>query len=252
MLLGVLLSLGPGCERYVPVGHLEALGAGGDAGAGGTEAAPARVPWAADHETGDLEQWLSDGAGRRFVQGGGEVQVSQQQAHSGAHALLATISASDGELHQAVMGRDVELMEGRYSAWYYLPASPVSDAAVIMKLSNRPTLDRYDIDLQARGGERPRLRLYAHDRGDFITEPAAVSFPIAQWVQVQVLYRSTPDSNGRLVVFQDGQQVLDSGPRSTAQDTQVVFFCGITSRNLAPSPFQLFVDDARVEAAEVP
>lgn len=45
------------------------------------------------------------------------------------------------------MGRELELVEGRYGAWYFLPAAPQTVATVIMKLSNGGEVDRYDIDL---------------------------------------------------------------------------------------------------------
>lgn len=267
------------CERYVAVGHADGLvsdadlgeqvgeparGGGGAGGtpaqqppggaggaAGGEEGEPSPL-WSADQETADFEQWLADGRGRRFAEGSGSVEISEELARSGTHAIEATIAATNGELHQAVMGRDVSLAEGRYSAWYYVPIMPQTVAAVIMKLSNGGVVDRYDIDLQASEGDEPRLRLYEHESRGFLTAPAITPFPIGQWVHVEALYRSTPEADGRVVVLQDGEPVLDSGARPTAVDAQVVFFCGISSYDVRPAPFRLFIDDVSIAPASVP
>jgi hypothetical protein len=120
-----------------------------------------------------------------------------------------------------------------------------------MKLSNGPLVDRFDIDIEAPAGGEPHLRLYEHDDG-WISEPSPVVFPIQQWVHVEALYRSTPQANGRLLVLQDEQQVLDSGPRATAADARVTFFCGSSSRYVSPAPYRLFIDDASTFAATLP
>lgn len=251
------------CERYVSVGHADALvtdedlgeqrgsPSTGQAAAGGAEGEAPGL-WSADHETGDFEQWLSDRQGRRFVEGSGELEISQEYARSGSYSLAATLSATDGGAHQAVMGRDLSLAEGRYGAWYFLPVAPQTVAAVIMKLSNGGDVDRYDIDLEATDGDAPRLRLYEHESGGFLPEAATSSFPIGRWVRVEALYRSTPEDDGRVVVLQDGEQVLDSGARPTANDDRVVFFCGISSHRVAPAPFRLFIDDVSITPSAVP
>jgi hypothetical protein len=139
----------------------------------------------------------------------------------------------------------VELREARYGAWYLLPESPRADNWVIMKLSNGSQTDRFDIDIEAREGAAAHLRLFEHPNA-WVTEPAGVAFPIGRWVHVEALYRSTPDADGRLVVLQDGEPVLDTGSRATASDARVTFFCGSASRFVSPSPFRLFIDDASI------
>ncbi|HVY32012.1 MAG TPA: hypothetical protein VHB79_36000 [Polyangiaceae bacterium] len=267
------------CERNVAVGHEDApvtVGAQppvGEAGAGGVEpegdageggqggarlvgdagmAGEGTSPsWSADHETGTLDQWLGDGAGLRYLEGSGTLAISSEHAHSGQYAFVASITADDGAQHQAVLGRDLIQSEGRYGAWYYLPVAPRADYWVIMKLSNGPLVDRFDIDIEVPAGGQPHLRLYEHDDG-WISEPSSLVFPTRQWVHVEALYRSTAQDNGRLVVLQDGQQVLDSGPRPTASDAHVTFFCGSSSRYVSPAPYRLFIDDASVREDRVP
>lgn len=279
-LVMVLVAAFASCARNVAVGHEDALAAAaGEPGAGGADPLGAGATngeqaggvmnggyggadggaggpsgpslWSADHETASLEQWFGDGDGIRFVQGTGQVELTTERAHSGTHALSATITTDDGELHQAVMGRNIRLREGRYGAWFLLPESPRADYWVILKLSNGPQTDRFDLDIEAREGAAAHLRLFEHPN-TWISEPARIAFPIGRWVHVEVLYRSSPDPDGRLLVLQDGQPVLDSGPRVTANDDLVTFYCGSTSRSVAPSPFTLFIDDASIHADSLP
>jgi hypothetical protein len=126
-----------------------------------------------------------------------------------------------------------------------LPEAPRADYWVIMKLSSGSSGDRFDLDIEARAGSEAHLRLFEHPNM-WISEPASLAFPIGRWVHVEVLYRSTPNNDGRLAVLQDGELVLDTGPRATASDARVTFYCGSASRSVTPSPFQLFIDDVTI------
>jgi hypothetical protein len=222
----------------------------GGAGGGGGEAGGVLL-WSADHEVASFDEWLGDGQGIRYEQRTGQLELTSEQAHSGSYAFTATLTTGDGELHQAVMGRNIQLREGRYGAWFFLPEAPRADYWVIMKLSNGAGTDRFDLDIEALEGAAPHLRLFEHPN-TWITEPASVPLPIGRWVHIEMLYRSTPSADGRVLVLQDGEQVLDSGPRVTASDDRVTFYCGSTSRSVTPSPFQLFIDDASIQAATLP
>jgi hypothetical protein len=279
-LVFALLAADPGCARNVAVGHEDALDAGGAPGAAGESSAgggagaagePATgiaggdmtggtasggesgdaLLWTADHEAASFDEWLGDGQGIRYEQRTGRLELTNERAHSGSYAFTATLTTTDGELHQAMMGRNIELREGRYGAWFLLPEAPRADYWVIMKLSNGSATDRFDLDIEAREGASAHLRLFEHSNM-WITEPASVELPIGRWVHVEMLYRSTPSKDGRLVVLQDGVQVLDSGSRATASDDRVTFYCGSTSRSVTPSPFRLFIDDVSIHAATVP
>jgi hypothetical protein len=250
------LALVAGCARDVAVGHEDMLTAvPGPGGTGGGSGAPASdLIWSAEHEVGTFDEWLEGDDGIQFVAYSGQLAITSEHAHTGDYAFSASITANDGDLHQAVMGRMVRLAEGRYAAWYLLPEAPVADFWVIMKLSNGSRVDRFDLDVQAPEGGEPRLRLYEHDTGDpgWITEPSPIAFPVGRWTHVEVLYRSTPDDDGRLVVFQDGEQVLATGERATAEDDEVTFYCGSVSRDVTPAPYRLFIDDASIRQEAFP
>jgi hypothetical protein len=271
LLAGVsMLTALTGCARNVAVGHEDALSAGGEPELAGAPSAAGGAPnsdvnggapsgaepsgallWSAEHEGASFDEWLGDGTGIRYEQRTGQLELTTERAHSGTHAFTASITTDDGELHQAMMGRNVTLREGRYGAWFLLPEAPRADYWVIMKLSNGSGTDRFDIDIEAREGAAAHLRLFEHPDA-WITEPASVAFPVGRWVHVEMLYRSTPDTDGRLLVLQDGQTVLDSGSRVTASDDRVTFYCGSASRQVTPSPFRLFIDDASIYVDALP
>lgn len=234
------------CERNVAIGH-DPQAAGGEATVAG---APALL-WSADHDEGTLDEWLADGGGFRYTKGNGTLTVSRAQARSGDYSLAATIATEDGGMHQAVMGRDVTLASGRYGAWYFFPEAPITDYWVVMKLSNTVAVDRFDIDVHAPEGEEPRLRLFEHGK-DWITEPATIPLPVNRWVHIEALYRSTPEEDGRLSVLQDGEAILDTGLRSTSDDSRVSFLVGSVSWHIAGGAYTLFVDDVSIEPEELP
>jgi hypothetical protein len=228
------------CEREVAVGHEHAGVADGPS-----------AGWYAEHETGSLDEWLADDTGWRYTQGSGSLEITRERARSGEHALKASISTEDGALHQAVIGRDVTLEAGRYGAWFYFEEAPATDYWVVMKLSNGRDRDRFDIDVHAPDGSEPRLRLYEHGH-DYITEPAPVTIPIGEWVHIEALYRSTAAADGRLIVLQNEEPILDTGPRATANDASVSFAVGSVSWWIAGDATALYIDDASIEPAAVP
>jgi hypothetical protein len=237
------------CEREVAVGH-ELAGVGDSGGSAGS-GSDGSLLWQADHEIGSLDEWIGDDGGWRYTQGTGSLGITSERARSGEHSIKATISTENGDMHQAVIGRNLTLESGRYGAWYYFPEAPDTDYWVIMKLSNGRYGDLFDIDVTAPGRIAPRLRLYEHGR-DFITPPAEVELPIGAWVHIEALYRSTPQSNGRLIVLQDGEPILDTGYRATADDANVSFIVGSVSWWIAGGAYDLYIDDASIEPAHVP
>ncbi len=251
---GLLSCLGlavlAGCARDVAVGHEDLAAMPGPAG--GSSGIPAGdLIWSAEHEGGTFDEWREGDDGIEYVQRSGELAITSEYAHGGDYSFSASITANDGDLHQAVMGRVVRLLEGRYGAWYLLPEAPSAVIWVIMKLSNGPEVDRFDIDIEAPAGAEPRLRLYEHGP-EWITDPSPIAFPVGRWVHVEVLYRSTPEDDGRVVVLQDGEQVLATAERPTAEDDEVTLFCGSVSRQVSPAPYRLFIDDASIRQGPVP
>lgn len=256
------------CQQRVLLGYEEhAAGPSGAGGAALTDSAstgepeptaPVGVPergevqWRADVETGDLTQWTDDGQGYDFQVAEAHIAPGTEHSRSGAYALEATIEAVGDVLPQAVMFRTGDLLEGFYSAWYFLGENYAADFWVIMNFQGdrpwqgQPTNDRFDIDL-SRSPDDDRLHLELDEFGGSSTL-SPIPVPIDAWFQVEVFYRSTPDENGRLVVWQDGELVFDTGERPTAPSSMVGFGVGAAAWRVAPLPATIWIDDVEIRA----
>ncbi len=105
-------------------------GGGGATGGGGSGQGGALPPpdlvWFADHETGDISQWIPGGD---YIQQGPKAsyEVVTTQAHSGTHGVGLTINTDDSSptgAHAAYLFRWEQLPDDGYyyySAWYFLP-----------------------------------------------------------------------------------------------------------------------------------
>ncbi len=201
--------------------------------------------WAADHESGDLDQWLGDGAGWDNAEGGSSLELSTSLAFQGDYALRASVAPVDGELSMVFVARDVSVEESTLGAWFFLPEVPSTYHLALMKISAAPDVDRFDVNVHAPDGAPPRLRVYEHGEG-WITESAPVELPVARWVHVEVFVRTSAAGQPLLAVLQDGEPVLDVRGREIVSAAPVSWLVGAAARYVEPSPFALFIDDASV------
>lgn len=220
-------------------------GASGSAGEGNVPTAP----WSADHETESLSEWLGDGFGWEFSTWNGSVEISSERARTGQYALKSTLSSTDAR-EQAVVGRYVNLTEGYYSAWFYVPSQPEATGRVIFKLSAYdPDQDVFDITMVPKAAGGLGLTLYSHEEGRWISDPEAVpAVPLDTWFEVEAFYRSSPEPDGRVVVWQDGALVIDTGPRVTGPNERVMLVVGSVGAGSELGPVSLYVDSVRIGA----
>ncbi len=238
----VATAIVAGCDPDVVVGH--------DAVTAPAVAAESPVPWSAHHETGDVSEWTADGFGWRYVTEAASLVTGADLAHGGSLALVATVTRSDA-LEQAVVGRRVRLAEGYYTAWFHLPATGATTGRVLLKLSgSEPYEDLFDLIATPRDAELA-IRLYDHRAGAFVTELDAVpAVPAGEWFELEAFYRASPGEDGRLVVWQNGALILDTGPRQTAPDDQVTFIVGSVAQIDSSAPLVTYVDDAAIRAGQ--
>lgn len=258
-----------GCQQRVLLGYQDDTELGsGLGGAPVTEAAstsesepreplglpePGEVLWSAHLETGDVSEWTGDGDGYEFRVAEAQLMAGTQRAHAGSHALEAVLEAIGDVLPQAVMFRTVDLSEGFYSAWYLVDRNYDANFWVIMKFQGeRPwqgqaTNDRFDIDL-SRSPDDGQLHLQL-DEFDGSATLAPIAVPINQWFRVEIFYRSSPNDDGRLVVWQDDELVFDTGERPTAPSSRVGFGVGSVAWRVAPLPATIWIDDIEIRTA---
>lgn len=282
---GLLLSCAwlQGCAESVVVAYesdagevdeIPASGAGGSAGTASTSASgsalggsggnggstttsvndlPERgdVIWEAGLETGDTSEWSEADQGGVYVANDAEVRVRGDHVRSGDYALEATLISVGQNLPQAMLLRDLDQREGYYSAYYCLQESYDTSYWVIMKfrgdgpfLGNTETADRFDIDLSTSDVDgQLHLQLDEHG-GD--SELSAIPVPINQWFRIEAFYKSTPEDDGRLIVWQDGVRVFDIGERPTAPSSFVSFGVGVAAWRVSPLPASIWIDDVSV------
>jgi hypothetical protein len=73
---------------------------------------------------------------------------------------------------------------------------------------------------------------------------------VDEWFRVEVFYRSSPDSDGRLVVWQDGELAFDSGERPTAPSAFVSFGVGVAAWRVSPLPATIWIDDVQIRGVQ--
>lgn len=246
-------ALGTGGMAGAPSSSDDAgAAAAGTAGTSNVDALPP-VPWTADFETDATSEWTAGGFGWVFTTTHGSLEASSEQAQSGNRSLKSILSPTAYQ-DQAVVGRRVTLVEGYYSAWFFLPSEPGALARVIMKLSAwGPDADVFDITLGVRTDGQLGLELFSHYERAWVTEPdAAPPIPRDRWFEVKAFYRSSPEADGRVLVWQDGAPIIDTGPRVTGPTDQVTFIVGSVAAATLDVTAALYVDNARIEPGEPP
>jgi hypothetical protein len=92
--------------------------------------------------------------------------------------------------------------------------------------------------------------------GSGMRDIAARPFPIGAWVYLEAFYKWDKDANGRLVVWQDGVEVL----RQENTRTQLPYNYGTAPRQWAvnafgdkldPIPLAMFLDDAAISKSRI-
>jgi len=237
-------------------------GLGGSGGNGGTATTsvnelPERgeVVWDAYLETGDTSEWSEADQGGAYIANEARVRVSGDHVRTGDYALEAAVISVGQNLPQAMLLRDLDHAEGYYSAYYCLRESYDTSYWVIMKfrgdgpfLGNTETADRFDIDLSTSDVDG-QLHLQLDEHGGQ-SELSPIPVPINQWFRIDAFYKSTPEADGRLIVWQDDVQVFDTGERPTAPSSFVSFGVGVAAWRVSPVPASIWIDDVSVYDVE--
>jgi len=211
--------------------------------------------WQATFETGDISEWLEGDAGEIFIDNDASYRVTAAHAPSGGLVFQGTVESIAAELPQAMLLREHQAREAYYAASFCVRENYDTNFWVIMKfmgegpfLGNADGNDRFDIDL-SRSEDDGQLHLQLDEHGgDSVLSPVPV--PIDGWFRIEAFYRSTPAEDGRLVVWQDGTLVFDTGERPTAPSEAVTFGVGVAAWRVRPLPASIFIDDVQIHSVE--
>jgi hypothetical protein len=230
-----------GCDERV---HLGVIGDGG-----------ASLLWRGTFETGNLSEWTSDGKGGTRVENApsGAV-VTQMMGRGGSHAGSVTIAPRMGmDSLNYLYRREPVPQEAYYSAWFYIPSAlTVGSWLSLHHFRGSANGDPanlsmiWDVNLYTLPGGQLAAQL-----GDFVNtfndqQPFPIPVPRDTWVQFEVLFRKAADLTGRVVVWQDGVQILERAGVVTARSPLVVWEIGVGSDDILPLPATIYVDDAAI------
>jgi hypothetical protein len=217
------------------------------------------ILWSAQHETGDLSEWMASG------RGGGEAQtpdtalaISTDYAHSGRYSVKLTNGAVSTYEDTHLWREDDYPVEAYYSAWFYLPRTYQTTADWSIIEFQVPTVEAgvvgqlLDVDLRSLPTGDLILSLYDH-RPAYLRTPTpdpAMPVPIGRWFQVEVRYRNAADDTGEVTVWLDGQLNYDLR-RPFGSSTTVYWTVCSKTFGLSPAESTIYVDDAAVSLVRV-
>jgi hypothetical protein len=210
--------------------------------------------WQADHETGDLSQWLINQDNAVYLTGTGSVTITQQVAHSGCYAIALSIRDAVTQTQAArIMRWDDNLAEGYYSAWFYFPQiyrpnlywgifqfkstnGARNDPIWIVNVGNRPTGEMY-------------LYLFdwIHRKG---YEQTLLNVPVGKWTNITAYYRRSLADTGQITVWQDGVKLFDFNQVQTAIADDVVWGLNNYTNGIVPGDATIYVDDAVISQTQ--
>lgn len=253
------LSCAAGCGPEILVGeYRDPSATGGTSSTGGTSPATGGTggeggvpfaspfPWSTSFETGDDSEFEAIGRARTLASG--ELFVGTEFPRTGEYALRARLVENSDQA--------LELLEvppnARVGAHYFIPADYDTQNWVLMKFRTREGLeiesrDVFDIDVNRVASGEYRVILWEHGPGEIAA--ADVTFRSETWVHLEAEFvASTSGEGGRLRVFQDGAEIIDTGLRETIdQELASTFAVGSVADWIEPLPADVWIDDVHVE-----
>ncbi len=237
------------------------------------------VIWSADHETGDISQWLGpDGqSGGIFNSntppGTARVWVTDRQARSGDHSVALRITGADNAQQGARLFRTwvqnnvvVEELPDRayYSAWFLFPRRfDTQDWWNIFQFKSRDSAAPSESLLSFNVGNQPdgdmELYVYHHGPNRSYAPTADVALPVGEWVHIEAWLDISSTANGQvqpdggLRVWVDGTRIINrTGIRTLRQPNGWInWSVNNYTDDLRPVDATIFVDDAAISRSRL-
>ncbi|HZK66204.1 MAG TPA: heparin lyase I family protein [Chloroflexota bacterium] len=221
-----------------------------------TSGAQATTIWTADYEGGTMGEWTASGEGSVANSGTGNVSLSSDVAHSGRYSARMTISNASGS-SQAVRllrwGESEKYPDAYYSAYFYFPQNYTGMSWWnVMQWKSRLLQDSsrndpvFVLNVGNMSNGRMRFYLWNHlaNRG---YDQVTTAVPVGRWVHVEAYYRQAADNNGRVTIYQDGEQILDVANVATRRPNDSLYWgVGNYTDRINPSTATIYVDDAAI------
>ena len=215
------------------------------------------VRWSAGHESGDLSEWRPGGKEAVFNTGTGRVDVSDAYARTGRYSLKLSVEDSAQQTQAARIFQNTVFeasdtpQSAYFSAWFYFPEHVQTRANWwnVLQFKTR-TEKRNDptFVLNVNGPEEGMMTfcLFSTLIRQSYTQSEPLALPLNEWVHVEVKYTASPFKNGAVVVWQNGEEILNvQGVQTNYADAKVDFSINNYGADLNPDP-TIYVDDVAI------
>jgi hypothetical protein len=220
-----------------------------------SEVPPKSVLWFADHERGDLSEWLDGNGGGPYNSGTGVVAITDQVARSGRYAVKLTITEANGQVQASRLFRYRENpADAFYSAWFCFPEryepgawwnifqfksahDGGNDPTWVLNISNRPDGSMFVFLYDWIGN-----RSYGQNLLDI---------QVGEWVHLEARLLRSTKNGGRIAVWQDGQLLIDVNRVTTSIDDNIQWSVNNYTGQIVPPDSTIYVDDAVISTTRI-
>jgi hypothetical protein len=272
--LGVVWSLGFGCEPVLTVGDwqpgvggsaggnvAQAGGQGAQAGAGAAAGSPEvpgaagmagdagldpLLPWSTGFEDG-IDDYTRAG-GYCYADPPASYEIVDSPVHGGQRAAAFSLVADESGLQTRCVLRGDLPQSAYYSAYFYLPTAPrAANNWNLIHFRNREVPAPRGIwDVSAAPQPDGSVRIYVFDHLRMSTRMTAAKAPIGQWFEIGVYWERAKTPNGQFAVYIDGVLALDLQNLVTDDSTVTEWYVGNLADSLSPPDYTLYVDDVSI------
>jgi hypothetical protein len=213
--------------------------------------------WSADHETGDLSQWIEGGAsagGPPVVSANAQLTVVTSPTHSGKFAVRSAIFAT-GKNEYTRLYRWGNLPNDAYfKVWMWIPARyTIGQYWNVFEFQGRadpanPTTLRYLWSLNLEQASTGEMSWYLFDdvRLRRYLPSATTVAPVGRWFLVEAFLHQATDNTGRIAFWVDGVPLIEVDGVSTMLSAWLSWDVGGSAPDITQQPAEIYLDDAAI------
>jgi len=240
------------CQPKLTVGQWECSENGAPVGVP-PNTDPIAVPWSTSFENGFCD--YTQLAGFCFADPAASYRTVASPVHSGQFAAAFSVTTADSTGTQTRCVRQGALPPAAYyGAWYYVPARATNSAFwnLLHFQGGDPSVQHYlwDVSLVNTPNGDLQLAVYdflANNGLGMVRKPNAPPIPIAAWFHIQFYLKRAADATGEIVLYQDGQRLLDVSGVITDDSTWGQWYVGNIATGLMPPDSTVYVDDVTID-----
>lgn len=204
------------------------------------------VPWSTGFEHHFCDYQLPEGY--CYVGGGGSYDLVTSPVHSGRYAAAFSVHTNGpGESQARCVRQGLLPTSAYYGAWYFIPAQAKNMANWNLVHFQGPRMKGiWDVSL-VNDNTTGELKLALYDfMANKRYEEDPVALPTGRWVHLQISLKLATDPTGQVIVYQDGQPVIELDDLVTTDTTWGQFYVGNLATDLTPPDSTLYVDDVTI------